>query len=79
MQSADIGKRFMNDQEMFHFVGDCISEMKYPTIIDYSLMKSIFSNFNKNNTDWYSQRISFSYILGVVSIISFLDSRKLEV
>jgi asparagine synthase (glutamine-hydrolysing) len=78
MQSADVGTRVINDPEILFFFDKCLSEMRYNEIIDYGKVKSILIDITQNSNDWYAQRAGFSYILKVVSIISFLDSKKFE-
>jgi asparagine synthase (glutamine-hydrolysing) len=79
MQSADVGVRFMHDSEMIHFAEECLSDLKYCEIIDYSNFQSILSEVKRTNANWYSKRVNFSIILKVVSLISYLDSKKMQV
>ena len=79
MQSADVGVRFMHDSEMIHFAEECLSDLKYCKIIDYSNFQSILCEVKKSNANWYSKRVNFSIILKVVSLISYLNSKKMQV
>jgi asparagine synthase (glutamine-hydrolysing) len=79
MQSADVGIRFMHDSEMIHFTDNCLKDLKYSEIVDYDDFQSILSQVKDSNSSWYSKRVNFSRILKILSLISYLDSKKSKI